>query len=230
LAELPRLFNKPLRPHDTEVVVIGLGRFGTSLSRTLVAMGYEVLGIERSAALVAEAEGDVTHAVEADGTSVSALRQLGVAEAGIAVVAIGTDLEASVLTTAALVDLGVPHIWAKALNERHAEILRRVGAHHVVLPEKEMGERVAHLLSGGMIEYVRLDADFILAEIAVPRVLVGSTLASAGVREKHGVTVVCVRPVGAGWTYATADTTVKAGDLLLVAGPTALVQRFSELG
>ncbi|MDH4146212.1 MAG: TrkA family potassium uptake protein [Acidimicrobiia bacterium] len=214
---------------ESEVVVIGLGRFGRALSLTLGTMGYEVLGIEAEPKLVQECSRELTHVVEADGTNYEALRQLGVGDARIAVVAIGTDLEASVLTVAALDDLRVPNIWAKALNERHAEILRRVGAHHVVLPEVEMGERVAHLVTGRMIEYVQLDSDFALVETAAPRELVGRTLAEAGVRAAYNVTVVCMRPAGGQWTYATYESTVAEGDLLMVAGPITAVERFSEL-
>ena len=133
--------------HQGEIVVIGLGRFGSSLAYTLIGMGFEVLGVDADAERVQEHAGALTHVVQADSTSERALKQIGASEAVTVAVCIGTDIEASVLTTAAVVDLGVRNVWAKAITEAHGRILQRVGAHHVVFPEAEMGSRVAHLLT-----------------------------------------------------------------------------------
>ena len=211
-----------------EVLVVGLGRFGSALARTLVEMGHQVLGVDADPRIVQEHASLLTHTVEADSTNAEVLRQLGADEFDIAVVGIGGDIEASVLTTAALADLGLSHIWAKAVSEAHGRILERVGAHRVVFPEHDMGERVAHLVTGRMMEYIELDENFAIVETAVPRELVGKTLADAGVRARYGVTIVCVKPVGGGFTYATPDTTIAEGDLLLVAGDTKQVQGFAE--
>ncbi|MET0909290.1 MAG: TrkA family potassium uptake protein, partial [Ilumatobacteraceae bacterium] len=148
--------------HRGEVVVIGLGRFGSALALTLVEMGFEVLGVDADAVRVQEHSGSLTQVVQADTTSERALRQLGVADTVTAVVCIGSDIEASILTTAALADLNVPNIWAKAVTPAHGNILTRVGAHNVVFPEAEMGKRLARLVTGSLIEYVALDDDFVL--------------------------------------------------------------------
>ena len=153
--------------------MIGLGRFGRALAGTLTRLGNEVLGVDASPKVVQACAVDMTHVVQADATDVEALRQIGAADFGRAAVAIGTDIEASILATYALVDLGVPRIWAKAVTVEHGAILERVGAHRVVFPELEMGERVAHTMVGRTIDYVELDEDFVLIETTAPRELVG---------------------------------------------------------
>ncbi|WP_244945112.1 potassium channel family protein [Couchioplanes caeruleus] len=133
---------------SNRIAVLGLGRFGSSLALELMRQGWEVVAIDSSTSVVQNYADRLTHAAIANTTDEQALRQLGVHDFAHAVVGIGTDLEASILTTSLLADLGVPNIWAKAINRQHASILQRVGAHHVVLPEHEMGERVAHLSPG----------------------------------------------------------------------------------
>lgn len=214
---------------ETEVLVIGLGRFGTALAATLVGLGHEVLGVDASAELVQDASDHLTHVAQADGTNPKALAQLGAGDFSVGVVAIGSDMEASILCTAALVDLGVPVIWAKAVSEAHGRILERVGAHHVVFPEHDMGERVAHLVTGRMMDYIELDPGFALVETAAPEGVWGKTLGEAGIRQRHGVTVVCIKPAGRGFTYATQDTVMCEGDVLLVAGGTRECEAFANL-
>ncbi len=212
-----------------EFVVIGLGRFGGGLAATLVGMGHEVLGIDADARIVQGLSGVLTHVVEADSTSEEALRQLGISEFSTAVVAIGTDLEASILTTGVLVDLGVEKIVAKAVTEPHGRILTRIGAHKVVFPERDMGIRVGHSLAGSILDYFELDPGFALVETTAPRELVGKTLADAEVRKRYGVTVVCIKPAGGSFTYATPETVVQQGDVLVVAGEKRPAEAFGEL-
>jgi trk system potassium uptake protein TrkA len=209
------------------VLVVGLGRFGSALASTLVELGHEVLAVDFDAARVQEHAQELTHVVQADSTSPHALRQLGAPDVDTAVVCIGTDVEASVLTAAALVDLDLPNIWAKAITEAHGRILERVGCHHVVFPEAEMGTRVAHLLTGSMLEYLPLGEDFAIVETTVPSSLHGARLGEAGVRAAYAVTVVCIKKAGQTFTYATADTLLEAGDLIVVAGRRADVRRFA---
>jgi trk system potassium uptake protein len=203
---------------DSGVLIIGLGRFGSSLAISLEELGYEVIAVDSDMARVQEHADALTQAVQLDSMSEKALRQIGAADVRTAVVCIGDDIEASVVTTAVLADIGVAHIWAKAITKPHGKILERVGAHHVVYPEYDMGARVAHLLSGRMLEYMALDDDFVLAETSVPASAVGKSLTEAQLRAKHNVTVVCVKPGGSRYTYATPDTKLAAGDLIVVAG------------
>lgn len=216
-------------PRTSRVVVIGLGRFGSSLAIALVRGGYDVLGIDADPRIVQRYADDLTHAAVADTTDAEAMRQLGVQEFGLAVVGIGTDLEASILTTALLVDLRVQTIWAKATSREHGRILERIGAHHVVLPEFEMGERVAHLVTGRMLDFIEFEDDYALVKTLAPREAVGRTLGESALRKKYGVTVVGIKRRGEGFTYATADTTVRTGDILILAGKTPDVERVANL-
>lgn len=220
-----------LRPHVQhrgEIIVIGLGRFGSSLASTLIDMGHEVLGIDADEERVQQHAEYLTHVAQADTTNERTLRQLGVADAVTAVVAIGADIQASVLTTGALVDIGVPNIWAKALTEPHGRILQRVGAHHVVFPEAEMGSRVARLLTGALIEYFALDDDFVLIEMQVPRNLAGMKLGDTDLRARYKVTVVCIKPDGQTFTYAESATLLGEHDLIVVAGHRGDIERFAH--
>lgn len=219
---------KDTTPHEGEIVVIGLGRFGSAMASTLIEMGHEVLGIDADAARVQEHSGLLTHVAQADTTNEETLRQLGVADAATAVVCIGTDIEASVLTTGALVDLEVPNIWAKALTEQHGRILQRVGAHQVVYPESEMGSRVARLVTGAIIEYFPLEDDFVLIETVVPKNIAGQRLGDTNLRSKYRVTVVCIKPEGRSFTYAESATLLGEQDLIVVAGHRADIDKFAS--
>jgi len=212
-----------------QVLVIGLGRFGRALAETLGSLGHEVLGVDASASTVQSCATGMTHVVQADATDVDALRQLGAEDFPKAVVAIGTDVQASILTTYALVDLGIPRIWAKAITVQHGAILERVGAHRVVFPERDMGVRVAHTMVGRTIDYIELDAGFVLIETTAPREMVGKTLLAAGIRSKYEVTVVCVKRPGGKFTYATPETVVEDGDLVLVAGDIKKAEAFAAI-
>jgi trk system potassium uptake protein TrkA len=218
---------RPQVQHRGEIVVIGLGRFGSSLASTLIEMGHEVLGLDADADRVQQHAEFLTHVAQADTTSERTLRQLGVGDAVTAVVAIGADVEASVLTTGALVDIGVPNIWAKALTQSHGRILQRVGAHHVVFPEAEMGSRVARLVTGALIEYFALDDDFVLIETQVPRNLAGKKLGDTDLRAHYKVTVVCIKPEGEAFTYAESATELGEHDLIVVAGHRGDIERFA---
>lgn len=211
------------------VLVVGLGRFGSAVARSLIRMGHEVLGVDENPALVQRMSDHLTHVVQADTTDVDALRQLGVGDFERAVVGIGSDVEASVLTVLALVELGVPVIWAKATNERHGRILESTGARHVVYPEARMGERVAHMVTGKMIDYIEFDDNYAIVKTRAPEELVGKTLAGYGVRSRFGVTIVGIKRPKEDFTYARPETLVEEGDLLIVSGRTDLVEKFAAV-
>lgn len=213
---------------SNQIVVIGLGRFGSSLAAELVRRGSEVLALDSRPNVVQRYADELTHTAVADSTDPESLRQLGVHQFKRAVVAIGTELEASILTTSLLADFGIPHIWAKATSRQHGRILERVGAHHVVLPEHEMGERVAHLVNGRMLDYIELAEHYALIKTHAPAEAVGNTLGELKLRSKYGVTVVGIKRPGEDFTYATADTTVDQQDMLIVAGTTTQVEAFAE--
>jgi trk system potassium uptake protein TrkA len=211
------------------VLVVGLGRFGSAVANSLIRMGHEVLGVDENAVLVQRMSDRLTQVVQADSTDTEALRQLGVGDFERAVVGIGGDVEASVLTVMSLVELGVGNIWAKATNERHGRILESSGAHHVVYPEARMGERVAHMVTGKMIDYIEFDDDYAIVKTRAPAELAGLTLADYGVRSRFGVTIVGIKRPKEDFTYARPETLVQKDDLLIVSGPTALVEKFAAI-
>lgn len=212
------------------VVVIGLGRFGTALALELAATGTEVLAVDNRGDVAQRVSAQLAQVVIADSTDLNALTEIGVGDFRRAVVAIGADLEASILTTSLLVELGIPDIWVKALSAQHATILERIGAHHVVLPEQDMGERVAHLVTGRLLDWVELDPEWVFARTRPPRELVGIPLGESGLRRKHGVTVVSVKPQhGSNYTHAANDTVLSYGCEIVIAGRPGDVEAFVEL-
>jgi trk system potassium uptake protein TrkA len=215
--------------HDAPVLVIGLGRFGAATAGQLDRLGREVLVVDDSAALVQKWAERVTHAVQADARSIDALRQIGAQDFSVAVCAVGSSVEASVLITANLVDLGIPQIWAKAISQSHGKILERIGANHVIYPEAEAGERTAHLVSGRMLDFIEFDDDFALVKMYPPKPIRGLSLTDSGVRTKHRITVVGVKSPGRPFTYATADTVVSNHDLIIASGTEGDLERFAAL-
>lgn len=211
------------------VVVIGLGRFGGAVAQSLMDLGHDVMGIDSAAEPVQRWADRLTHAVQADATDVAAMRQLGVADFSHAIVGIGSDLSASLTALIALTELQIQDIWVKALTPAHGQIAQRIGAHHVVYPEADMGARVAHLISGRMMDYIEFDDGFAIAKIHAPPSTHGLMLSESGVRDRHGVTVVGVKRLHEDFQHATPGTRVLPGDLLIVSGPTRQVERFAGL-
>lgn len=210
------------------VLVIGLGRFGGAVAHSLMELGHDVMGIDRDAEPVQAWADRLTHAVQADGTNVQVLRQLGGADFTHAIVGIGTDLACSLMTVMALSELGIKDIWVKALTPEHGQIAQRIGAHHVVYPEADMGERVAHLITGRMIDYIEFDDGFAIAKIRAPHPAHHKVLAESLIRERFGVTVVGVKRAHEDFQHATPDTLILPGDLLIVSGATKKVEKFAS--
>lgn len=215
--------------HDAPVLVIGLGRFGAATAGQLDRLGREVLAVDDDEGLVQKWAERVTHAVVADARSIEALQQIGAQDFSIAVCAVGSSIEASVLITANLVDLKIPQIWAKAISQSHGKILERIGANHVIYPEREAGERTAHLVSGRMLDFIEFDDDFALVKMYPPRLIRGRALSESGVRSRYAVTVVGVKSPGNPFTYATQDTVVTNRDLIIVTGTERDIEKFAAL-
>ncbi|AEF38708.1 potassium channel family protein [Hoyosella subflava] len=217
------------RQQSTRVVVLGLGRFGRSLARELVTSGTQVLGIDNDPKIIQRLAEDLTQTAVADTTDRDSLMQLGVHKFPHAVVAVGTDLESSILTTSLLADFQVPQIWAKATSRQHSRILERVGAHHVVIPEHDMGERVAHLVTGRMLDYIEFGDDYAMVKTLAPADAIGMPLKDSELRRKYEITVVAVKRPGQNFTYATQDTVLMRGDILVVAGKIRQVEAFANV-
>lgn len=187
-----------------------------------------MLGIDTDRHTVDTLAGRLIHVVEADSTDIEAMRQLSVQDFERAVIAIGSSLEASVLTAFVLRQLGVPHIWAKATSESMKEILQQVGVEHVIRPEHDMGRRVAHLVRGKLIDYIEFDDGYAIVKTTPPRSIIGVPLERSGVRTKYGVTVVGIKSPGSDFTHATPQTVVSSGDVIIVSGERRKVERFSN--
>ncbi len=213
----------------TPVIVLGLGRFGYAVAKSLVALGHEVLAVDEQADIVQKYASDFTHVVTADTTDTEALRQIGAEQFEVAVVGIGTDIEASVLTVLGLLDLGVKEVWAKAISGKHAAILERVGATHVIRPESQMGKRVAHMVTGTMSDFIEFDEGFAIARTRAPKRAEDKTLKDSALRAEFGITIVAVKVRGRDFAYGEADTFISPGDELIVSGPTTKVETFCAL-
>lgn len=211
------------------VVVIGLGRFGSAVAKSLVSMGHEVLAMDADEDVVQSLSNELPHVVQADSTELSALQQLSVNDFSHAVVSIGANLEASVLTVLNLAQLGMKDIWAKANTPQHGRIAERVGAHHVVHPEADMGERVAHLVTGKMMDFIEFDDGFAIAKTRAPMETHNKKLSVSGVRTKYGITVVGIKRRNQDFIHATPETEIKPGDHLIIAGKTSLIEKFAAL-
>lgn len=209
------------------VVVIGLGRFGGAVAQSLIDLGHDVMGIDSEEVPVQKWAHRLTHAMQADSTDVNTLRQLGIADFAHAIVGIGSDLSASLMTVMALSELSVKDIWVKAMTPEHGHLAQRIGAHHVVYPEAAMGERVAHLITGKMMDFIEFDDGFAIAKIHAPRMAHNKSLAESLVRQRFGVTVVGIKRLNADFEYAKPESRILPGDLLIVSGPTSSVEKFA---
>jgi trk system potassium uptake protein len=210
------------------VVVIGLGRFAKSLADELEREGVHVLAIDNDPRRVQEFAGRWSHIVQADSTDIQAMEQLGIGEFSKVVIGIGNNLEASVLTAFVLRKLGVSDVWAKAMTTAQSEILSQVGVLHVVRPEHEMGERVAHLVRGRMTDYIEFEDGYAIARTVPPPSIMGRTLADAAVRDRFGVTIVGIKSPGLQVTRPTPTTVVNEGDLLVITGERRHVEQFAD--
>ncbi|MFQ6999923.1 MAG: potassium channel family protein [Clostridium sp.] len=177
-----------------QFVVIGLGRFGSSIATTLYSLGNDVLVIDKNEDLIQDIASQVTHAVQADATDENALRALGIRNFDVAIISIGGDIQSSVMATLILRELGVKYIIAKGNGELHAKVLYKIGADRVVLPEKDMGVRVAHnIISSSILDYIELSSDYSIMEVKAFEDWVGKDLKSLNLRKKYGINVIAIK-------------------------------------
>ncbi len=205
--------------------VIGMGRFGGHLARRLSALGNEVLAMDVSQEKIQQIAGDVTQAVSGDSADIQVLRALGVHNLDCAIVAIGEDLAASVLTTLNLKELGVPMVVCKAQDDNHRKILEKIGADRVVVPEREYANKLAQgLCSTNVLEYIELSGDFGILEFAAPAAWVGKSLRQLNVRAKTGVNILAIGKGEDIQISFSADYVIEADDTILALGEYAALQ------
>ncbi len=202
-----------------QFAVIGLGRFGSSVALSLARMGHEVLAIDTSEEQVEKVADEVTHAVQAHITDEEVLKELGIRNFDVVIVGIGQDIQANILVTVILKDLGVKYVVAKAQNELHGKVLEKIGADKVVYPERDMGVRVAHSLgASNVLDHIELSPDYSILEAVAPTKLVGKTLFQSALRAKYGVTVVAIKRGDKIIVAPPAEEGIQEGDVLVAIG------------
>ena len=211
-------------------IVIGLGLFGAEVARKLCALGCEVLAMDIRSDLVNQVASDVTHAVVGDGKDKDVLRALGASNFDCAIIAIGDDLAASVLTTMNLKELGVPYVICKAHDETHRRVLEKLGVDRVVIPECEFGGKLARSLSShNVLDYIELSQDHGILEIPAPKSWVGQTLRQLNVRAKLGVNIIAVESNGVTNVSPAAEYLICQGDVMVVLGDNYALEAVQKL-
>jgi len=212
-----------------EFVVIGLGRFGGSICRELTNLGMSVLAIDKKEEVVNDYSEIVTEAVVADTTDESVLKNLGIRNFDHVIVAIGDDIQSSILTTLILKEIGVRKVTAKALNEHHEKVLKKIGADQIVHPERDMGRRLAHnLVSSNVLDYLESRDKHSLVEIAVNQSFAGKTIIELDVRARYGLNIVAIRRNHDMIVSPQASEVILEGDILVVIGSNQDITRFER--
>lgn len=210
-----------------QFAIIGMGRFGSSVAKTLSQLGFEVLAIDHREETVQEVSAFVTHAVQADSTDEEALRALGIRNFDVVVVAIGEDIQASILTTLILKEMGITTTVVKAVNDLHGKVLKKIGADKVVYPERDMGQRVAHhLISSNIIDYIELSADYSIVEIKVSKQMIGKSLKQLDIRAKYGCNVIAIKQNEQLIIPPSAEESLRLDDILVIVGKNSDLQTF----
>lgn len=212
-----------------QYAVIGLGRFGGSVAKTLHDMGYEVMAIDKDPQRVQDFAQIVTHAVEADSTDEKALKALGIRNFDVVVVSIGEDIQSSIMTTLILQEMGVKKVVVKARNDLHGKVLYKIGAHKVVYPERDMGVRVVHnLISPNILDYIELADDYSILEISAGAFFSGKTLEELDIRAKFGCNVMAIKSGRRINIAPLADDVIQNGDILVVIGHNNDLKKLEE--
>ncbi|HDP36486.1 MAG TPA: TrkA family potassium uptake protein [Candidatus Atribacteria bacterium] len=204
-----------------QFIVLGLGRFGSSVATTLVELGHEVLGVDNDEERVNELKDKITQAVQADITDERVLKELGVKNFDTAIVGIGSDLETSILVTMMLKEMGVKYIIAKAQNNLHAKVLEKIGVDKIVFPERDMGRRIAsNLITPNIKDYIELEPDYSIIEIEPLPEFVDKTLSELDLQNKYGISILAIKRGNSFNISPRAKDVIKKGDFLIVIGET----------
>jgi trk system potassium uptake protein len=213
-----------------QFIVIGLGRFGTSVAETLYALGNDVLAVDIDEEAVQNIAERVTHAVQVDANDEVSLRALGIGNFDVAIISIGSDIQANILSTLLVKEMNVKHIITKANNALHAKVLYKIGANRVIFPERDMGIRVAHnLCSSNILDYIELSPDFSIAEIVTPKEWEGHSLKDLDLRVRYSVNVVAIKRDDNIEVSPAADEVIQEGDIIVAIGGTAELNGIESL-
>lgn len=211
-----------------QFVVIGLGRFGGSITKTLVSLGHEVMALDQDEAKVNEFSQLATQAVQADSTDEQALKELGIRNFDHAIVAIGDNIQASILTTLILKDMGVIKVTVKANNDYHSKVLEKIGADRIIHPERDMGVRVAHhIVSENVIDYIELSPEYSLVEVIASQAMDSKTLGDLDIRANYGCNVMAIKTGDNEMNISPrAEDEIQKGDILVVIGSNKDINHF----
>lgn len=213
-----------------QFVVIGCGRFGTSVALKLNELGSEVMVVDNNEEIIQDISEYVTHAVQADATDENTIRSLGIRNFDVAVVTIGSDIQSSILITLMCKELGVKHVVAKAQNELHAKVLYKIGADRVVFPEREMGIRIAkNLVYDNILDYVELDPRYGIAEVIAPAEWVGRTVKELDIRNKHHLNILGIKHGADLDVQFNPDDEITEGTVLVVIGGNTDINKLEKL-
>lgn len=212
-----------------QYVIIGCGRFGSSVAKTLYKMGHDVLAIDSNEEIVQYISEEVTHAIQADATDERVLKSLGIRNFDVAIITIGSNIQSSIMATLMVKELGVKYVVAKAHNEIHAKLLLKIGADRVVFPERDMGMRVAHnLVSSNILDYIELSPEYSIMEITPPNEWIGNTLLDLNIRSKYGINVVAIKSDDEISVSPIAMDRINEGDILVVIGHNKDIEKLEE--
>ena len=205
-----------------QIAILGLGRFGRALARTLVEMGHDVMGVDANEAVVEKMAPVLTNCVQADVMDEQTLLSLGVTNFDIVVVGIGnSDMQASIFTTLMLKEMGVEHVVCKVSSNKHARILLKLGADRVVYPERDMGMRFAHSIAqSDVLEFIEPSEEYSMMEINAPKYLIGKSLKESDVRSKYNINIVAIKRGKKIMVNPSPDAVLEQGDVLLAIGET----------
>lgn len=213
-----------------QFIVIGMGRFGQSVARSLASMGKEVLAVDKSEELIGDIAPYVTHAVQADATDEKALNALGLRNFDAALVTIGDDIQASILVTLLCKEMGVGYVVAKAQTDLHAKVLLKIGADKVVFPERDMGMRLAHnLAAANVIDYIQVSEDLRVLEVNAIGAWAGKSLTDLDFRKRYSINVIAIKKEAGKVNSAPhGEDVIEKGDMLIVVGQTDDVARIEK--
>nr|WP_284703634.1 TrkA family potassium uptake protein [Clostridium swellfunianum] len=202
-----------------QFAVIGLGRFGSSIAKVLSSSGYEVLAVDKDMERIQGISDEVTHAIQADVTSESSIRSLGISNFDVVVVSIASDLEASILVTLMAKELGAKYVVAKARSESHAKVLSKIGADKIVFPERDMAERIAHnIISSNILDYIELSPEYSIMELAALEEWQNKSLGQLTMRRRYGINVLAIKHNDKINAFPNADDIIREKDVIIAVG------------
>lgn len=208
-----------------QFVIFGLGRFGTSVATTLSEAGYEVMVVDKEEDKIQDMHPIVTHAIQADATELETLKALGIRNFDVAIVAIGKDMQSSIMTTLLVKELGIPYVVAKASTETHKKVLEKLGADRIVLPEADMGKRLAtNLIAGNIIDYIELSPDYSIMEMEILPGWHAHSIAELDIRAKYGINIIAVERGSTIHVTPIPDYILKKDDVLVIVGNNKCIQ------